>query len=140
MNFSNANGTDSVWVGFQNLQLYVEIQPSKGNLTTMTASASVPLHEWRHVAFTLKSGIGYMYYNGVVQNNKLLDVPTKVIRNFNFIGQDSYKSSEYTADAIYDNLNLYNGALTADEVMTVYRTDGNLKDLRQKNFNHFLKI
>ena len=76
VSFSN-NHADLVWIGLQNLKVYVEIQPSAGNLTTMTAKEPVPLHGWMHVAFTLKSGIGYIYYNGVEQNNARLAVPTK---------------------------------------------------------------
>ena len=126
VSFSNEDGKDSVWIGFQNLKVYVEIQPSTatGNLTIMTSSTPLSPQKWQHVAFTLKSGIGSIYYNGVEQNNAPLTVPIKTKRNFNFVGQDYYNSNEYSADAIYQNLNLYKGALTADEVMTVYQNEG----------------
>ncbi len=140
VSFSNQNGNDSIWIGFQNLKLYIEIQPSKGNLTTMTAIEPVQFKEWQHITFTLKSGIGYIYYNGKLQNSATLSLPTKIKRKFNFIGQDYYNSTDYLADAALQNLYLYKGALTSDEVMLEYETEGNLNDFTQKSFSNFISL
>ncbi len=78
--------------------------------------------------------------NGKLQNSATLSLPTKIKRNFNFIGQDYYNSTDYLADAALQNLYLYKGALTSDEVMLEYETEGNLNDFTQKSFSNFISL
>ena len=43
----------------------------------------------------------------------------------NFIGKDSFDSNLYFAEAIYENLKIYKGALTDLEVKDQFDRDGN---------------
>ena len=79
------------------------------------------LMAWQHIAFVLKSGICY-----VEKSIPPLDSATKINRTLNYVGTDYYGSKKYLADAFYGRINLYYGAMTADKVMSEYKTESDL--------------
>ena len=66
-----------------------------------------------------------MYFDDKRNNYGIqLAKPTKMNRNVNFIGQDYHNSSLYLAEAVYDDLKIYKGALTLSDVKTRFQNDG----------------
>ena len=123
VSFSNEEGRDSVWIGFKNMMFYIEISNASNEIIPMSSVNPVSMNNWTHVAFVLKNTTGYMYLNGIENYNSPLPAPIKIDRKLNFIGQDYYNSSLYLAEAIYDNLKVYKGAMTAEEINKEYKTD-----------------
>ena len=64
-----------------------------------------------------------MYLNGIFKHNAPLAVPKKAERNINFIGKDFHNSNLYMAEAVYENLKIFKGALTPDELKEEYDKD-----------------
>ena len=89
----------------------------------MVSSSPLPIKIWTHVTFVLKNNIGYMYLNGTSNINAPLAAPKIAERNMNFIGKDYQNSSLYMAEAVYENLKIYKGALTSDELKKEYDND-----------------
>ena len=123
VSFSNAEGKDSVWIGFKDLMFYVEISNASNGIEAISSVAPLSLNNWTHVAFVLKNTTGYVYLNGIENYNSPLPAPIRRQRKLNFIGQDYYNSSLYLAEAIYDNLKVYKGAMTAEEINKEFKTD-----------------
>ena len=88
-----------------------------------TISATPLTKDWTHVTFVLENTTSFMYLNGdqiKSAHNGLLTAPKKIERKINFIGKDSHNSSLYMAEATYENLKIYKGALTPNEVKKEY--------------------
>ena len=123
--FSNEKGKDSVWIGFKHLSFYVEISNASNHIFLMSSTTPLTVNKWTYVAFVLKNTTGYMYLNGKDDNNAPLTVPTNQKTELNFIGQDYLNSTLYLADAVYNNLKIYKGAMTTEEITKEFKTDCN---------------
>jgi len=119
VSFSEDEGKNSIWIGFSRLSFHVEI-----NTLKMTSSSFLPLNIWTHVTFVLNNNIGYMYLNGDFINKNQLAAIQNAEKNLNFIGKDAHNSSLYMAEAVYEDLKIYKGALTADEIKAELKKDG----------------
>lgn len=126
LSFANENGKDSVWIGFKDLHFHVEISNKLDEIKTMTSLIPLPKDSWMHVAFVLENTNGFMYLNGTLNKNSTMPTPNDVKRELNFIGKDYFNSDFYYAEAIYDNLTIYEGALTDDEEKYTFEKDGKL--------------
>ena len=67
-----------------------------------------------------------MYLNGTSNFNAPLETLKNVKRNINFIGKDFHNSSLYMAEAVFENLKIYKGALTPDELKEEYNKNRKL--------------
>jgi hypothetical protein len=65
-----------------------------------------------------------MYLNGDFINKNQLAAIQNAEKNLNFIGKDAHNSSLYMAEAVYEDLKIYKGALTADEIKAELKKDG----------------
>jgi len=119
ISFSEDEGKNSIWIGFSNLSFHVEI-----NFVKMTSTNHLQMNIWNHVTFVLKNNIGYMYLNGAFINKNPLKMTQSAGKKLNFIGKDSHNSSLYMAEAIYEDLKIYKGALTSDEIKAEFNKDG----------------
>ncbi|HOL90079.1 MAG TPA: immunoglobulin domain-containing protein, partial [Anaerohalosphaeraceae bacterium] len=87
---------------------------------SVTASGVLALNEWQWFAVTVdETGNAVIYKNGVSVQTGTVTIPAVVTRTSNFLGK-----SNWAADALYkglmDEIRLYNYALTADEIATLY--------------------
>ncbi len=107
------------------MNFHVEISNSlnENENDKMVSISPLPIKIWTHVTFVLKNNMGYMYLNGISNSNAPLVAPIKAERNMNFIGKDSHNSNLYMAEAVYENLKIYKGALTPDELKEEYNKD-----------------
>jgi hypothetical protein len=119
--FSNGAAND-------NVIFYMYIASSKIRGITYNGSSSlniltssiIDLNKWYFVAFVLSGTTGYIYVNGNQVATCTLYVPNKIIRTSNYIGRSINASSPY-ADAIYDELKIYQIALSSDKIMIEYQ-------------------
>lgn len=73
--------------------------------------------QWYHIAFVLRETTGTLYVNGLTTSRFKAEPSISITRNKNFIGGGINK-----ADAIYDELKIYEGAMTDTEVKSDYST------------------
>ena len=125
--FAGKEGNDMIWIGFKHLQFHVELTFSSNETLKMTATTPLQKDFWTFVTFVLKNSIGLMYLNGSLNSKVHLEMPKKLERTENFIGKDSFDSDLYFAEALYENLKIYKGALTDLEVKDEFNKDGKLK-------------
>jgi hypothetical protein len=119
VSFSEDEGKNSIWIGFSRLSFHVEI-----NTLKMTSTNPLQMNIWTHVTFVLKNNIGYMYLNGYFINKNQLAAIQYAEKKLNFIGKDAHNSSLYMSEAIYEDLKIYKGALTSDEIKAEFNEDG----------------
>ena len=75
--------------------------------------------KWYHVAFVLKGTQGIIYINGYKFTNDNIYSSKNETTLYNYIGKSWYDKDDY-ADAIYDDLKIYKGALSAQLVNNEY--------------------
>jgi hypothetical protein len=84
------------------------------------SSSIIPmLNKWNHFAFVLKGTNGSMYINGELVGNGYLAPPRIVSMNTSFFARSVYYPSDALANAVYDDLKIFNKGLSKDEVLKV---------------------
>ena len=92
----------------------------EGAFSDTNAGGSIQLNQWYHVAFVLRNTNGYIYVNGIQVGTGSLFEPSNVTRMSNYIGKSNW--GDPNANAIYDDLKIYNGAMSAAEILNDYTT------------------
>ena len=80
---------------------------------------TIQANQWIHVAFVFSGATGYVYANGRPTGSYYsgpLSVPQYVNRTNSFIGKSTYRSV-YKAVGFYDDLKIYDGALTSGQIL-----------------------
>jgi len=93
-------------------------------VSNFTTQPIINLNEWHFVAFVISDKTSYIYVNGSQIANGTLQAPNNVIRKSNYIGKSSW-STDSNADAIYDDMKIYQGALSSIAIMNEYNTQSN---------------
>ena len=73
------------------------------------------VNTWDHYAFVLNGTIGNFYLNGKLVASSVQYVPDCINRTSNFIGKSNF-FGDFNADAVFDEIRLYNRALDQDEI------------------------
>jgi len=84
-------------------------------------TTTLSLFNWYHVAFVLQGTTGLIYVNGIQIANSTLAVPSIVQMSNNFIGKSSVPSDQNPI-AVYDEIQIYQGAMTAAQVLNSFTT------------------
>jgi len=79
---------------------------------------SLQLNQWYHIAFVLSGTTGFIYVNGRQGATGTLSLPRNVQRTRNYIGKSNWP--EANADAVYDDLKIYNETLEATDILNEY--------------------
>jgi hypothetical protein len=91
---------------------------------SIQTSSIINLNKWYFISFVLNGTTGYIYVNGSqVAINELL-VPNNISRRSNFVGKSNW-ATDFNADAIYDELKIYQGALTSNDILNEYTSSLN---------------
>jgi len=118
IDFGNGPNVDSIVFYFKNPKLMAYFRSR-----SIESSASIELNQWYHVAFVLSGTNGKIYVDGNSTADGTLYVPTNVIRNYNYIGKSNWP--EPNLDAVYDDLKIYNEALSAESILNEFTTSSN---------------
>src|SRR5207237_5508548 len=74
-----------------------------------------------HITATLSDNIATIYINGVEAGTSTFPVPVNVTRNYCYIGKSNW--GDPNADAVFDELRIWNMALTPTEIRSSMNTE-----------------
>ena len=124
LEFSNGMYSDNIdllmYKSTSFLSVYVYKGSSKQYFETSLSSIVINLNQWYFVSFVLSNTMGYIYVNGNQIANGTLFVPNNIIRTKNYIGGTSWYLTDYNADAVYDEIKIYNRALSSSIIKDQY--------------------
>jgi hypothetical protein len=123
LDFGNGQYNDNVLLGFfeNSARIYGEIligQATVGSRVIAPTTSVINLNEWYHVAFTVIGTQGTLYINGIKAIDAAVKAPSNIIRKSNFIGKSNWP--DQNANAIYDDIKIYKGGMSADKVLEDY--------------------
>jgi hypothetical protein len=101
------------------------------NANNRCYGSGINLNQWYHVAIVLKGTNASFYLNGVRINTGTFFSPNNVQRTSNFIGKSNWDGQPNT-NAIYDEIKIYRGAMSDDQLLIDSNTLNNIGEL--KNF------
>ena len=90
-------------------------------------------NKWYHVALKLKHITGYIYVNGVLVQSDRLFTPRSIIRRH---------TGTISGDATFDEIKIYRGALTSEEIANEYNQNESISKSSTKSisFNIYIEI
>lgn len=86
------------------------------------ATQTLPLNQWSHIAATLSGTTATIYINGVAAGTSIFSAPANVTRNNCYIGKSNWNGDAY-ADAVFDELRIWNIARTESEIQSSMNTE-----------------
>ena len=123
--FGNGSPNENVYLSIidtkSKLEGYIWRLSSDSRLDTLPI---INLNEWYFIAFVLKYSTGSIYVNGNQVAIGTLLIPINVTRTSNYIGKNNWQGYP-NADAIYDEIKIYQIALTSIQIMNEYLISSN---------------
>ncbi|HEY1201618.1 MAG TPA: LamG-like jellyroll fold domain-containing protein, partial [Niastella sp.] len=98
------------------------IKVNGGTEQQINSASPLPVGEWHHIAVTLSGTVGILYIDGVSvgTNTGMSNKPSALgATSLNYIGKSQFSADPYL-NAIVDEFRIYNRALSATEVKSVY--------------------
>jgi hypothetical protein len=90
----------------------------------ISTSPFIKLNQWYFISFVLSGKTGFIYINGSQMATGTMVVPKNIIRATNYIGKSNW-ASHSNADAIYDELKIYQEALSSIDILNEYQISYN---------------
>ncbi len=121
ISFGNKSSKDTFSILLHSASQLTVLARNKKTSHNITTS-KLQLNKWYHVALVFSRANAYVYVNGTLVCNGSLLMKNNVSRSINLIGDN--------ADAIFDELKLYHGPMTANQVLDDYiasSSNGKLK-------------
>jgi hypothetical protein len=124
--FGNGRMNNNVYLGMSGTSsnmmavIYNGSSYANGMLDTLPI---ISLNRWYFISFISNSRTGYVFVNGNQVKTGTLNVPNNIIRTSNFIGYGNW--GDPFADAIFDELKIYQGAISSNEIMNEYQLNYN---------------
>lgn len=111
----NSNVFVALTLSNSNLTAF-QMSRSSSLLNRMNATEMARLNEWFHLAAVLDKSRAFIYLNGVLKNTAdNWSPPLPVNRTSCYIGRSNWVSDK-DADAHFDEIKIYNRALSQDEI------------------------
>ncbi len=117
--FGNGNPMDNIALSLYEQTCQIFGQTNKGTSVSDILTPSINLNQWYFVSFVLSGTTGYIYFDGNQIANGTLFVPNNLNRKYNYFGKSNWAENS-NADAIYDEIKIYKGALSKDEINYIY--------------------
>lgn len=91
------------------------------NEKNISADQSFLKGRWVNITYTQSNGAGIIYLNGDVITQGSISVEPKElgVTSYNFLGRSCYRGDSYLKAALYDNFEVYKGALQILEIKTL---------------------
>jgi hypothetical protein len=90
---------------------------TQSGFSNLFASSSIQLGLWYHLAYVLQGTTGFVYVNGVLVSSGQQLRTDYGIRKNNYLARSQ---SYINANAIYDELRLYEGAISSSQIANYY--------------------
>jgi hypothetical protein len=95
------------------------------NVTNLKTSFNLNLNQWYFVSYVLSGTTAFIYVNAMqVGTGQPSLVPSNILRTKNFIGKSNWNADSY-ADAIYDEIKIYQGGLSLNQILNEYNISSN---------------
>ena len=123
MDLDNADGQDSIIFAYSmdNNDRIIGFHIFKGfDYLSTISPGPFTINTWDHYAFTLSGTTGSLYINGNRVACSTQHLPVCRNRTSNFIGK-SNSNADLNANAIYDEIRLYNRALDVNEIQSLMK-------------------
>lgn len=120
LSFGNIGFSDYIFIDVSSENIYCLTY--QGSLSTSVYTLNqLQLNTWTHVAFIIKGTIGNIYVNGVLKSTYFSQLqPLNVVRTSNYIGKNDH--GKPNAFAIYDDVKIFKGALTSNQILYEYKS------------------
>jgi len=125
MDFGNGAYNNNVYLAIgskyspdKSIDMGIYSSSSSGN--EFSSVAALNLNQWYHIAVVLSVDTAYAYINGVQDTSGFLLSPVSVTRTSNYIGKSNWPYDS-NANAIYDEIKIFNGALYSDMISTDFQ-------------------
>ena len=106
------------------LTLFGRIYNYSSTSHVLSTSPIINVNQWYFISFVLSGTTGYIYVNGSQVANGTLSSPNNITRKINYIGKSNW-ASDSNADAIYDEIKIFKGALSSTDILNEYITSSN---------------
>jgi len=114
---NNGSVTDNVNLKLQHDYKIFGTIRNGTNGSFLTTGLIINFNQWYFVSFVLSGTTGYIYVNGNQAVTGTMFIPNNMMRTKNNIGQ--------YANAIYDEIKIYQGAFSATQIMYQYQNSSN---------------
>ena len=92
--------------------------------TYCTSASQSPLNVWSHLAVTTSGLTGVFYFNGAVSSTVALALTARgATRPYGWIGHSLW-ANDGASYSYFDDIRIFNRALTAVEITSVYNFSG----------------
>ena len=126
IDFGNGSPDDNVILFLDRLYPYLMAKvysTQTGSTIENSFSHRLQINQWYHIAFVLSGTTGFIYVDGIQVVAGTLFLPRNVQRTSNYIGKSNWPDAN--ADAVYDDLKIYNEALAATDILNEYNLTSN---------------
>ena len=124
--FNNGYSKDNVFLKMNHItkKIYANINNLSPYTSLETRSSVINLNKWYFISFILNNTTGYIYVNGNQVATGTLLIPNNITRTSNYFGK-SNNTINLNPDAIYDEIKIYQVALTSKQIMNEYIISSN---------------
>jgi hypothetical protein len=112
---------EDVIFGFEGGNNQLIVFTNGGDKLLRTNNNLLKLSQWYMVSLVLSGTTGYIYLNGVQVATGPLFHPQNIIRQNNYFGKSQF-NWDAKLDAILDDMELYNVALSASDINAKYQS------------------
>lgn len=127
IDFGNGPAQDNIVVSlsyYYNYTVYISIYRGSNLLNIVSEGTKLPKNTWFHLATVYDGQNLMMYVNGNLVANSTTGGPSGLLRTNCYIGRSNWHTDS-DAYACYDDLMIYNRALSLDEVQNCMNTSFN---------------
>lgn len=124
IDFGNGDSNDNIVFYMQGSSTKVgaTIYTGRGIGFEAIRPSELELNKWYHLAFVISNKVGIIYVNGKAEASATVAAShNNLSRNKNYIGKSNW-SWDGLADAIYDDIKIYNRALCGSEIENEYNS------------------
>ncbi|CAF0869156.1 unnamed protein product [Brachionus calyciflorus] len=116
IDFGGGSPLDNVIVSMHSMEsrLYVDIFDGTNTQPLISSPQSIQLGSWYHIAYVLSGNYASVYLDGKLATSSFQKLNRRY-RTQNYIGR-SYTTRDSYADAVYDDLKIYSGTLSEQEI------------------------
>jgi len=122
--FGNGKNNDNVYFSFIriNSNMKASIWRKNSSVRKLNTSPIINLNEWYFISFVLNRTTSNIYVNGNQVATGSFIIPNNITRTRNYIGKSNW-AADSNADAIYDEIKIYQVALTSSQIMNEYMNE-----------------
>ena len=123
----NAGPSDNIVIGFseeENRIPHAEIYEGNSTQIILSAVSELLIDTWYHIAVVFDGQYLLIYVNGNLESNATSYAPLSVIRTKCYIGRSNWVDPD--SNACYDDIMIYNRALTQNEIENSMKYNFNL--------------